>query len=1256
MPERIIDGRITTRGGRAPGVPGLRVQVWSQGPAGERELGEAITGADGHFRLVADDQGADGLTVAVLDRFGTAVHRGDLPASRRGVPVVRLPRDQLTDHFAEPILLDPGVPPLDTDGLIGALRELTGAVRPDLDDAMLDRALAGARCPIPGTGVFETLHREAWGVLRGDPLAARAFVALAPPLGGGGGGGPLPERLQGAQVARALTSGSAISPCGCAGEGGARSFEDAVAPSAPRAPQGALREPGAPFIGPDHAIPLLAAAAQLEFSGFGPTGLLEGMRDRLCTLEQLGKIHGLLLEVAGDRRALAGRVEGLLRFPFPECPEPGPGPFGDPGFGVPAPCEPLRVCADAAGGAGSGVGGYLITAVSQAVACSGDVITLTGVGFGTTPGQVQFGAVTTNASSWSATSITVTVPAGAGNPLVLILPAVTTMICGRVVEMRPQGRVDTPFEIGVPVIEAFFAGSPWDNPYCVEPGKPIPLQWRVSGETHIRVEVRDGQGNLVASSDPAPSNGIFASLFAPATNQTLDWTATIRAEGACGGVAQAQVQIRITRDPMLVISGIEVTQAIQHFQPYRHLTDSNDYGPDNSLPLAEGKAAWVRVYPDVLRDPAFNSGILGQIDGTLTVERLGATGLWQPIPNTTPGGQPLFQKQSGPITWRATDTYRNRRENLSRSLNWIIPAAEMRGRLRFTATIQTGEELCGGPAWTETIQIAPISRRLQIAVVRVGYDGPPTSNPVPPGTPNLVLGAPPIGAIDAAAASLLLTYPIRAQLTRHDVGEITNNLPLDDPKTKAGGCTPNWETLLDQVQDARDQDGNHAGWFYYGLVAGQTPIAAPPNGVAGCEGETAAGLTGQPFALAHELGHALDRTHAPCGDVGTDLDPYPTYETTDAAGAATNYPDASIGEYGLDINTGAIKSPWSFRDFMSYCNPWVSLVGLKVAAAAPLLGAPDPAAALVQVGGGGEATVSGGPVDMVSVVGRVHEGGRLEITSVKWLNVDTALPGWRAHPARAELLDAEGVVRSDAPVMVRMTSADCGCGGAAAGAAASGGADTGIFQAFIPPSADAAGLRIREGETIHDERAPAGPRPRVKITSCAIDEDVLRVEWATDMDLRAPGGTASIHVQREGLWRAVRIGVTDSSARLPLAELPGGRKRVRVMVHDGFWSAQATGPAISLPGQTPTLAILRPEDGQQLDALAPGLAWAAATDAGGDPAGDQISWLLDGQPIGMGSQIGLPQLPDGGEHVLEATYGELSAAVRVQVPKPRARD
>ena len=63
--------------------------------------------------------------------------------------------------------------------------------------------------------------------------------------------------------------------------------------------------------------------------------------------------------------------------------------------------------------------------------------------------------------------------------------------------------------------------------------------------------------------------------------------------------------------------------------------------------------------------------------------------------------------------------------------------------------------------------------------------------------------------------------------------------------------------------------------------------------------------------VAHELGHNFSRFHAPCGGVG---------------GPDPNYPYAggTIGAYGYDLTTNAIKTPSSV-DLMGYCsNPWIS--------------------------------------------------------------------------------------------------------------------------------------------------------------------------------------------------------------------------------------------------------------------------------------------------------------------------------------------
>jgi hypothetical protein len=65
-----------------------------------------------------------------------------------------------------------------------------------------------------------------------------------------------------------------------------------------------------------------------------------------------------------------------------------------------------------------------------------------------------------------------------------------------------------------------------------------------------------------------------------------------------------------------------------------------------------------------------------------------------------------------------------------------------------------------------------------------------------------------------------------------------------------------------------------------------------------------------PDTMAHELGHALGRRHAPC--MTTDPGPFP-------------YPDGKIGAWGFDSLNHLLLDPSLYGDVMGYCTPdWIS--------------------------------------------------------------------------------------------------------------------------------------------------------------------------------------------------------------------------------------------------------------------------------------------------------------------------------------------
>lgn len=120
-----------------------------------------------------------------------------------------------------------------------------------------------------------------------------------------------------------------------------------------------------------------------------------------------------------------------------------------------------------------------------------------------------------------------------------------------------------------------------------------------------------------------------------------------------------------------------------------------------------------------------------------------------------------------------------------------------------------------------------------------------------------------------------------------------------------------WSTILSEVSALRTAEG--ASRYYYGVVG-----TTYNSGVAGM------GYLGWPIAIgwdklpsasgvaAHEWGHNFYRYHAPgCGAASPD--------------ASFPYADGKIGVWGLDVEPATLKSPSSYYDFMSYCNPdWIS--------------------------------------------------------------------------------------------------------------------------------------------------------------------------------------------------------------------------------------------------------------------------------------------------------------------------------------------
>jgi hypothetical protein len=361
------------------------------------------------------------------------------------------------------------------------------------------------------------------------------------------------------------------------------------------------------------------------------------------------------------------------------------------------------------------------------------------------------------------------------------------------------------------------------------------------------------------------------------------------------------------------IDGIEVTQAIQYYKAHLHLTDANDWAPDNSARLVAYKPAWVRVY--VRAGPSGGSPVLS---GELVIERgskktKGAVG---PPFHTV---ATLAPAPPGTVTAEvAPDWYVAERANIDASLNFIVPADTMWGFLRLTIRVwHQGGTSASALDTRQRYVDATLRQTLRLRGVFFSYNGPNAA-----GTGNLSYAAPTLADLQNTSAWMLTTSPVESVGEYSSAGTREWSKPFTDSDE---GCGPEWDELNQEVTNAKTEDGNRTDVIYYGLLPADTPV----ENTIGCStgaGGVASSRNGFQSTMAHEACHVAGLMHAPCGDPDN-VDPnYPAYEPYDNS---PNTPTASIGEFGLDINNGTIHLPQGNKDHMSYCTPeWISLYHL----------------------------------------------------------------------------------------------------------------------------------------------------------------------------------------------------------------------------------------------------------------------------------------------------------------------------------------
>ena len=438
--------------------------------------------------------------------------------------------------------------------------------------------------------------------------------------------------------------------------------------------------------------------------------------------------------------------------------------------------------------------------------------------------------------------------------------------------------------------------------------------------------------------------------YAPTpTSQNVDIGASLTPARA--SVAYAEAALPPPPQFNLSIDGMYVTQAVQKF--------------DGSVPLIAGMPGLVRVFVKASTPNSVGTTVRLRIYQGSTLSQTLTL-----LPNT-PGVPTTISEGTISSSWNA-----------------LMPASLMQPGLRILADVDPGNALSEADESDNTFPVngTPFEPRVELTTP-LNVTVVPVAQQATGLTGNVTLGN-----LDEFLVFSRKVLPIPDyRVTLHPT------FSTAAPGVESNNGNSGWFQILGEINTLRVAEGTSD--YYLGVVG--TPYNSGVAGFAFAPGKTAITWDKLPSAspvTAHELAHNLGRLHAPCGGAGSPDASYP-------------YVFGTIGVYGYDIETGALKFP-STSDLMGYCGyGWISdytytgILNYRLSTA----GAAQSAGVSATSGAAGESFVQAKSARQTLVVWGRIEGGRLVLEPAFTAHTRPVLPA-RPGPYRIEGRTADGRV------------------------------------------------------------------------------------------------------------------------------------------------------------------------------------------------------------------------------------------------------